>query len=290
MGETLLGGTKALRELPDALAGSEGLDTVVQAVGDVVTRYVEPGGDLNTVLAGTWLGHPLHPLLTDVTIGAWTGAVVVDLLGGRRGQKAADKLVLLGVLSVAPTVVTGLTDWSTIDSRSQRVGVVHAAGNGVANVLFGLSYIARKRGRRMRGRALALLGLGVAAGAGYLGGDLSYRRGAGVDRTAFDEVARDWTVVADESSVEEGRPTLVDVDGVPVRLVRDGGEVRAVAARCAHQGGPLNEGEIADGCVKCPWHSSRFRLVDGQPTSGPTAHPQPTLQVRVQGGKVEVRR
>jgi len=290
VGETLLGGTRGLRELPDALAGAEGLDTVVQAARDMVTRYIEPGGDLNTVLSGSWLGHPLHPLLTDVTIGAWTGAVLIDLFGGRRGAKAADKLLLVGVLSSAPTALSGLSDWSTIDQGSQRVGVVHAAGNATANALFLASYVSRKRGRRMRGRALALLGLGVAAGAGFLGGDLSYRRGAGVDRTAFDEVSRDWTVVADESSIEEGRPTLVDVDGVPVMLVRDGGEVQALAARCAHQGGPLHEGEISDGCVRCPWHSSRFRLSDGQPVSGPTAHPQPTLQVRVQGGKVEVRR
>jgi len=142
----------------------------------------------------------------------------------------------------------------------------------------------------MRGRALALVGLGVAAGAGYLGGDLTFRRGAGVDRTAFDAAPDEWTAVAEEAALSEGRPVLVEANGVEMMLVRDGGQVRALAARCAHQGGPLHDGEIENGCVKCPWHSSRFRLSDGEALSGPTAHPQPTLRTRVQGGKVEVRR
>jgi transposase-like protein len=60
--------------------------------------------------------------------------------------------------------------------------------------------------------------------------------------------------------------------------------------RCAHQGGPLHEGRVEDGCVVCPWHSSRYRLSDGAALSGPTAHPQPAVQVRVHDSKVEVRR
>lgn len=83
---------------------------------------------------------------------------------------------------------------------------------------------------------------------------------------------------------------LADADGVPVVLVRSGGQVRALMARCSHQGGPLHEGRVDDGCITCPWHQSRFRLSDGEAVSGPTAHPQPVLEVRVQGGKVEVRR
>lgn len=286
--DTLRSRLKAVRDLPEVLASSEGLDPVARGLRDAVGQVVEPGSDVNTLLSGTWLGHPLHPVLTDLTIGAWSSAVLVDIVGGRRGQKAADRLILLGLLSAAPTVASGWSDWSTIDSRAQRVGTVHAAGNAAAGTLFFLSYVSRKRGRRWRGRALALAGTAAMAGAGFLGGDLSFRRGAGVDRTFAEKLPGEWTAVAEEAALAEGRPMLVELDGAQVMLVRDGGVVHALAARCAHQGGPLHEGEVSDGCVRCPWHSSRFRLRDGEAMSGPTAHPQPVLQVRVHGGKVEI--
>lgn len=279
-----------LRSLPDRLAGADQLDQLAGPVKEAVTGLAPPGGEVNSLLAGTWLGHPLHPLLTDVVVGSWTGAVVVDLVGGRRGHGAADRLVLLGLLAAGPTAASGFNDWATLDSADQRVGAVHAAGNAAANVLFLLSYVSRKRNRRMRGRVLALAGMATAGASAFLGGDLSFRRAAGVDQTALQDGPSEWTAVADESSLEEGRPVLAEADGMQVMLVRDGGQVRALAARCSHQGGPLHEGEVADGCVTCPWHSSRFRLSDGEALSGPTAHRQPVLQVRVQGGKVEVRR
>ena len=288
--ETLGNALRPLRALPERLAGMEKLSELSEPLKSAVSGAVPPGSDLNSVLAGTWLGHPLHPVLTDVVVGAWTGAVVVDLVGGRRGQKAADRLVLLGLLSAAPTAASGLNDWATIGPAEQRVGAVHAAGNAGANVLFLLSYVARKRGRRMRGRLLALAGFGAASFSAFLGGDLSFRRAAGVDHTARREGPRDWSVVADDSSLDEGRPVLVEADGAQIMLVRDGGQVRALLARCPHQGGPLNEGEVSEGCVTCPWHHSRFRLSDGEALSGPTAYPQQVLQVRVEGGKVEVRR
>ena len=288
--EGLSGALRPLRALPEKLAGLDQLDRLVGPVKNAVRGVLPAGGEANGILAGTWLGHPLHPALTDVTVGAWTGVVVLDLVGGRRGQKAADRLVLLGLLSAGPTAASGFNDWSTLGPDVERVGLVHAGGNAVANVLFLLSYVARKRKRRMRGRALALAGFATASLSAYLGGDLSFRRGAGVDRTAFESGPRDWTLVAEESALEEGKPMVVDADGMQVMLVRDGRDIRALAAHCAHQGGPLYEGVISDGCVTCPWHSSRFRLADGEAVSGPTAYGQPVLQVRVQGGKVELRR
>ena len=290
LGESLNQVLRPLRQVPEKLVGIDRLSDVAAPIRDAVSGAVPPGSDLNTVLSGTWMGHPLHPLLTDVVIGAYTGAVVVDLVGGRRGQKSADRLLLLGLLAAAPTVASGFNDWSTLGAPEQRVGVVHAAGNAVGNVLFTLSFVARKRKRRMRGRILALAGLASSSFAGFLGGDLSFRRAAGVDRASLQEAPSDWTVVADDASVTEGRPVLADADGTPVVLVRSSGQVRALIARCSHQGGPLHEGQVSDGCITCPWHQSRFRLSDGEAVSGPTAHPQPVLEVRVQGGKVEVRR
>jgi nitrite reductase/ring-hydroxylating ferredoxin subunit len=142
----------------------------------------------------------------------------------------------------------------------------------------------------LAGKGLALLGLGAVTFSGYLGGHLSFRKGTGVDHTAFLEAPDEWTPVADEASVKESEPMLVEAAGVEVMLVRQGGSLCALLEHCAHQGGPLHEGTIEDGVVICPWHSSHFRLSDGAALSGPTAHPQPALEVRVSEGKVEVRR
>jgi nitrite reductase/ring-hydroxylating ferredoxin subunit len=160
----------------------------------------------------------------------------------------------------------------------------------VATGLFATSWLARRTGRRLLGRFLALAGYGTVSAGAFLGGHLSFRRGVGVDHTAFLQAPEEWTAVADEAGVLESRPLLVETAGVEIMLVRQRGSLHALLERCAHQGGPLHEGRIEDGCVVCPWHSSRFRLCDGAALSGPTAHPQPSLQVRVRDGKVELRR
>ncbi|MYQ33850.1 Rieske (2Fe-2S) protein, partial [Streptomyces sp. SID4956] len=80
------------------------------------------------------------------------------------------------------------------------------------------------------------------------------------------------------------------VDDVPVLVVREsGGEVHALAERCSHLAGPLSEGTVADGCVRCPWHGSVFRLSDGWNVAGPATAPQPAFDTRVVDGHVEVR-
>ena len=281
---------QSVRELPLRLEQIDSLDQIADPVQRAVEGAVSPGSPLNEGLSGTAFGHPLHPPLTDVVIGAWTGAVVLDLVGGKRGRAAADRLIVLGVLAALPTVATGLNDWSTLYGGTRRVGVVHGGTNVVAVGLFGTSWLARKKGRRLTGKALALAGFGALTFTGFLGGHLSYRRGVGVDHTAFLEAPGEWTPVADETSVKESEPMLVEVAGVDVMLVRQGDELCALLDHCAHQGGPLHEGSIEDGVVVCPWHSSHFRLSDGEALSGPTSHPQPALQVRVTDGKVEVRR
>jgi len=279
-----------LRNLPDRLAERSNLDRLARPVREAVSRRVAPGSELNTALAGTWLGHPLHPLLTDVVIGAWSAAAVVDLVGGRSGHPHARRLVGLGLIAGLPTAASGLNDWSTLVEGPARIGAVHGATNAAGTVLMAASWWARLRHHWMRGRVLSLAGLGLVALGGFLGGDLTYRRAIGVDQTATLSGEGDWTAVADESDLTEGSPALVKVGDMDVVLVRAGGVVRALADRCAHQGGPLHEGKVDAGCVTCPWHSSRFRLSDGAALSGPTAHPQPVLQVRTVDGKIEVRR
>ena len=290
MSEVLTDRLEPLRRLPDQLAERPSLDRLARPVREAVSRRVAPGSQLNTTLAGTWLGHPLHPLLTDIVIGAWSAATVIDWIGGRSGRTHARRLVALGLVAGIPTAASGLNDWSTLVGGPARVGAVHGATNAAGTVLFAASWWARLRHRWMRGRLLGLLGLGLVSLGGFLGGDLSFRRAVGVDQTATLSGEEDWTAVADESDLEEATPALVKVGDMDVVLVKDGGVVRALADRCAHQGGPLHEGRVDAGCVTCPWHSSRFRLSDGAALSGPTAHPQPVLQVRTVDGKIEVRR
>jgi nitrite reductase/ring-hydroxylating ferredoxin subunit/uncharacterized membrane protein len=266
------------------------LDRVAGALARAVERVVPNGSFVNETLSGTDLGHPLHPPLTDVVIGAWTSGVALDWLGGKPGAPAADWLVALGVLSALPTAAAGLNDWATLEGPDRRLGLVHGTTNVVATGIFGASWLARKAGRRSLGRMLALVGYGTVSLGAFLGGHLSFRRGVGVDHTAFLEAPEDWTAVADEDTVKELEPMLVETAGVEIMLVRNQGTVYALLERCAHQGGPLHDGSIEDGCVVCPWHSSRYRLVDGVAMNGPTAHPQPTVRVRVGDGRVEVRR
>ena len=283
-------GLRPLRALPHWAERAHSLDQVGHLLVRAVERADPDGSAVNEALSGTDTGHPLHPPLTDVVIGAWTSAVALDWFGGARGREAADWLVALGVLSAVPTVATGLNDWATLDGPTRRIGLVHGTTNVIATGLFGASWLARRSGRRVVGRLVALAAYGTVSAGAYLGGHLSFRRGAGVDHTAFLDAPQEWTVVAHDASVKESEPLLVESAGVEMVLVREQGSVYALLDRCAHQGGPLHEGRIEDGCVICPWHSSRFRLSDGAAMNGPTAHPQPALEVRVRDEKVEVRR
>jgi uncharacterized membrane protein len=128
-------------------------------------------------LSGDWLGHPLHPSLTDLPIGFWTSASLLDL-AGRRTRRAATVMVGLGVATAVPTAAAGLVDWGSLDPKKQRVAVVHAAANAAATSLYAASFLQRVRGRRGRGVALALAGMAVATAGGYLGGHLAFGENA----------------------------------------------------------------------------------------------------------------
>jgi nitrite reductase/ring-hydroxylating ferredoxin subunit/uncharacterized membrane protein len=278
-------------ELADRIAELEPLDTVAEPIASKV-RDLIPGGPVKDALSGTWLGHALHPMLQLAPLGTWMSAVVLDLVGGEDAEPASDLLIGTGLLASLPTFVSGWSDYAdtTVASDSvRRIGIVHAAANGTGALLFAGSLKARRGGSRGTGKLLALAGMGVLSLGGWLGGHLSYAEGVGVDNTAFEDLPGDWTPVLQEAELQEGQPHRVEVEGVPIMVVRDGGSVRALADRCAHRGGPLSEGEISDGCVTCPWHGSVFRLEDGSVERGPAAYPQPALDARVSGGRVEVR-
>jgi nitrite reductase/ring-hydroxylating ferredoxin subunit/uncharacterized membrane protein len=274
----------------DQLARLEQLDEPAKKIAQVV-RDVVPKGPIKDALSGTWLGHALHPLLTDLPIGTWTSAVLLDWLGGKGGRDAADRLISLGILASGPAAITGMTEWADTEPKSnavRRIGVLHAASNVTALLLFGASLSVRRRGSRGAGKLFALAGAGALGAGGYLGGHLSYAEGVGVDETVFEELPTRWTPVLRESDLPEGEARYAEVDGTAIVIARWQGEVHALSNRCVHRGGSLDEGELHDGCVTCPLHGSTFRLADGSIVRGPAAYPQPRWQVRVSSGVIEV--
>jgi nitrite reductase/ring-hydroxylating ferredoxin subunit/uncharacterized membrane protein len=281
-----------LHGLAERIGELQALDGPAEAVAKAVRRAL-PAGPVKDVLSGTPLGHPLHPVLTDLPIGTWTSALLLDVLGGRAGRRGADRLVAIGLVSATPTAVTGLTEWAdttVVDPTVRRVGAVHAMANVGALALFGASLAARRAQRRGSGVLLALAGAGAMTAGGHLGGHMTYAQGVGIDRTAFEAVAEDWQPAVAEAELGEGALQHAVVGGHDVVLVRSGGRIHALAGRCAHRGGPLHDGELVDGCVQCPWHGSRFALEDGSVERGPAAFPQPLYETRVRDGQVEVRR
>jgi len=270
------------RDLIEKLEGLELLDRLSDPLSRAVNAAVKP---VKSLLSGTWLEHPLHPALTDVPIGCWTGAVVLDLFGGEPARDAVNPLVGVGVLSAMPAAVSGLSDWADSYGAERRLGLAHGLANATALGFFAASMVARRRARRLR-----LLGLATISAGGYLGGHLSYARGLGVDHQVFLDKPSDWTDALDAGSLAEATPTLATPGGAPVLLYRRGSQIYAISDVCPHAGGPLHEGEVDDDlCVTCPWHGSRFRLSDGHAVRGPASAPATLYEARVREGRVEVR-
>lgn len=279
-------GSALIREVIRRVGRLESIDPVAVRCTTLVHRVIR-GRTLKNLVSGTWLGHPLHPLLTDLPIGCWSSAVVVEGVGGR---DAADALVAVGVLTALPTAVTGFADWSDTDGEDRRVGLAHAAAVTASLSLFATSLVAARTGHRRAGAVLRLGGLTAVTAGGYLGGHLTFARGVGVDHTVFDEGPARWTGVAPERAVREGRLVGAEVDGYGVLLYRRNGHVHTLADRCSHAGAMLSDGEVdGDLCVVCPLHRSRFRLEDGSVVDGPATAPQTTLETRILDGQVEVR-
>jgi nitrite reductase/ring-hydroxylating ferredoxin subunit/uncharacterized membrane protein len=271
----------------DRIEGLAGLDTFAEQAQKAVGVAVPQGSRRKDLLSGTWLGHPLHPLLTDVVVGSWTSAMLLDLLGGDEAEEAADALVAAGILAAVPTAATGLADWAELRDGSRRVGSVHAIGNTAGLGLQVLSWTARRCGHRRLGVALSTLGYGATALSAWLGGHLAFVRGVGVNQTAFESGPSEWTPVYDDSELGERTLTAAQADDVAVLLVRADGEIHALADTCTHRGCALHEGELDGDTVVCPCHGSTFRL-DGSIVQGPATAPQPRFQVRVRKGKVEI--
>jgi nitrite reductase/ring-hydroxylating ferredoxin subunit/uncharacterized membrane protein len=281
-----------LETLVRPVESASALDPIGGSIGRAARGAFGHGG-VKEALSGTWLGHALHPLLTDLVIGSFVSATLLDLLGGDEDGSAAETLIAVGIAAYGPTAATGVNDWADseiADPAVRRVGLVHAMSNTTALTLYGASLIARRRGSLTRGKVFAAAGAGALAVGGYLGGHLSYTRGIGPNQTAFDSAPRDWSTVIDSSDLAAGVPMRVVVEDTPVFILRHGDGLHALHDRCSHRGCSLAGGELDGESIVCPCHGSRFSLRDGSVERGPATSPQPAYEVRESGGKVEVRR
>jgi nitrite reductase/ring-hydroxylating ferredoxin subunit/uncharacterized membrane protein len=249
---------------------------------------------LRNFLNGTWLGDPLHAALTDLPVGAWTAAMVFDLLDlilNRRDlASAADASIGIGLAGATAAAITGLTDWSDVDPPARRLGLIHGLLNLSGTALFATSLLLRSRKRRASGRILSTLGYAVMSYAAHLGGKLVYEHRIGVDRTDGQAFPENFVAVMPESQLAEDKPTQAIVQGVPILLVRRTGRIFAMADTCSHFGAPLSDGTLIDNCIVCPYHASTFDLEDGHVVNGPAVHPQPCLETRTRNGQIEIRK
>lgn len=249
---------------------------------------------IRNFLNGTWLGDPLHAVLTDVPVGAWTVAMVFDVLdlmdSRREFELAADTSVAIGLAGALAAAVTGVTDWSDIDPPARRIGLIHGLLNIGATALFTTSLVLRKKKSRTAGRVSAACGYAVMSYAAHLGGSMVYEHRVGVDQTDGEVFPEEFAAVLPETELVDNKPTRAMHNGVPFLIVRRDNRIFAMAETCSHFSGPLSEGKLVGDSIVCPYHSSRFALQDGRVLDGPAVHPQPCMEVRTRNGQIEIRK
>ena len=282
--------TNALMQVVDSPA----LDRIAEPLSKAVRGAYEAAGpagqQLKDAAHGVWLGHPLHPVFTDLPLGAWTTALALDCTAnGDEGRRRAATFAMgVGLAGALGAAVTGLTDWSETQGQSRRTGLLHGLLNITATTLFATSWAMRQRDSHDTGRAAAWAGYAIAIGAAWFGGNLVYDQRIGVTN-ADAHLPEEFTPVLRSDALAENTMTRARVGKADVLLVRQNGRVCALAHDCAHLGGPLSEGTLKDGSVVCPWHGSEFALEDGRVLTGPSTHNQPCLEVRERDGQIEVK-
>ena len=290
------------RDVTEAVDSAIEKTTLLKKLGDAlrsldVRLFLEsPLRPLKNFLNGSWLEHPLHPLMTDIPVGAWTVAMLLDLLGlvaGVPGLGVASGVATgLGIAGAAGAVGTGLMDQMDTDPPEVTVAFTHGAINIVATLLFAVSFVWRWIDNWDTGWGqfiLSAIGYVTVAVGAYLGGSLVYRQGVMVNRNAYRKGPKDFVSVLPASQLAANTLKKVDANGQPVLLFKQGDQISAIGAVCSHYGAPLEEGKIVDGCVECPWHYSLYSLSDGSVKRGPTTSPVPAYETRVSDGQIQVR-
>ncbi|UOY00859.1 Rieske 2Fe-2S domain-containing protein [Blastococcus sp. PRF04-17] len=280
----------------DRVADGAAFDKVIEPARRAVRAVLRPQA-VRDVLHGTWLGHPLHPVLVQVPVGSWISAGVLDLVP--RLRPAATFLIGTGVAAAVPASLSGAADWSEQEVGVRRLGAIHAVANAAALGLYAGSLAARATDRGGLGRVLSYTALGIATGSAAIGGHMSYAQSSGASHaaTAARALSTDWMDLGPLDDFPEGRPTLrtgkAASTAVPLVAVRRGARVVVLVGACSHLSGPLYEGTVekvrgAD-CLVCPWHGSAFDLESGAARRGPAANPQEKLEVRMEAGRVMAR-
>jgi nitrite reductase/ring-hydroxylating ferredoxin subunit/uncharacterized membrane protein len=279
---------------------------VTRAV-DAQSRWSKPLGDFNhrwlgalfhpirpiqNFLNGSWLGHPVHAVVTDVPIGAMTVSIIADVIGQ---PIVADASLVVGVLAMVASAVTGAADYAEVDGTARNRATVHSAVMVVSLVLYVISLAIRSGSPadRMVPIVIALVAYLLLALGAAIGGDLVYLIGTHVNRHAWRGAGAKWIKLelGDLTDIPEGGPTKLKAGINELAVVREGDRILAVHAQCAHAGGPLAEGSLVGDAIECPWHGSRFRLADGHNVRGPAMYDQPAYDIRrAEAGGWEVRR
>ncbi len=264
------------------------LDRVAAGTAAVTAPVLGPRAPraLRDLLNGVWFGHPLHSALVVLPLGAWTATLLLDIAAIEDG---ADLCLVAGLTGAVGAAATGAAQWRDTGGKARRLGVLHASLNTTTTGLYVGSWLLRARGARRAGVVASTLGYAIGGASAWLGGELSYDLGIGVNNTAFETQPAEWTVVAALDDLSENKPKRVEVEGTPIMLLRQGEETFAIAATCSHLGGPLDKGVIEGKTVTCPWHGSVFCVSDGKLLHGPATTSQPAYEVRVQDGAVSVR-
>ena len=260
-----------------------------------VSALFRPMRPIKDLLHGRWLGHPLHAASTDLPIGLLLGAVILDLVGQ---PGAADVVLLATIVTMLLSALSGLADYADTDGTALTRATIHSTVMVVALVLLIVSAFLRAGdpADRTVPIALSIVGFVLVNIGAFVGGDVVYVLGNMVSRHAFRGASTKWIKLdtgdlTDLTTLPEATPKKMRAGINDLVVVRLGETVHVLHAVCAHAGGPLAEGAVADGCVQCPWHGSRFRLSDGLARQGPSVYDQPAYELRAaEGGGYEIRR
>jgi nitrite reductase/ring-hydroxylating ferredoxin subunit/uncharacterized membrane protein len=279
------------------------IERLSEAVQNVVKVLIgsnrRPPRRFKSLLNGTWLHHPLHSVLNDVPVSAWFLTTAFDVIwlawpGARVwAPRGAEVAVLWGLVGALGAIVTGATDWSDTFGAARRLGLLHGTLNTTAFILYAISAglrLSTSSGQSVTAAIVGFVGLAVVSSGAYVGGDLVYAMGTGINHTAWEPAIEEFEPVAALADVPDRQLYPVVASGIKVILLREDERLYAIAATCTHAGGPLDEGTLEGGVVQCPWHGSRFRMRDGRVMTGPATISEPCYEVRVREGQVEIKR
>jgi nitrite reductase/ring-hydroxylating ferredoxin subunit/uncharacterized membrane protein len=272
----------------------------IRTLNDQLTAVLGPWREkyqdspvLELMHGGRWVGHPLHPALSDLPIGLWTGALILDVTdrdpAPGRGLDPAGLFSAAGIAAAVVTAATGVVDWTVSDDEDRRLGLFHGVLNTAALGLQGISLAARLGGHRRTARGLGAASLAVTGAAAYFGGHLVFARAVMVSRVAGADGPRRWVRVVEEAEMPDDVPTGVQADGRQILLYRHDGTLYALDNLCSHAAGLLSRGAVEGLVVTCPLHGSQYCLADGSVRRGPSHQPQPVIRTRVRNGWIEVR-